>query len=254
MAEIPTGVLRALNEGREETITLVEWLAIDPFVLLKNILPEVGLGREARTILEKVQPLRAEKILRRMNGIGAALHEVLKGRRGPFEALASHPSDMVRAWAAGAIKADAAMDLERRLRACRRFAADRAMSVRECAWDAFRPHLARELARGLRLLRPWVRDADPNVRRCASEATRPRGVWTNAIGELQAKPELGLPLLEPLRSDPSRYVQNSVANWLNDAGKSRPGWVKKVCARWRRESPTEETGYIVRRALRSFSG
>jgi len=59
-------------------------------------------------------------------------------------------------------------------------------------------------------------------------------------------------LLLPVRSDPSRYVQNATANWLNDASKSRPEWVRDVCERWARESPTKETGYIVRRALRTL--
>ena len=43
IADIPPDVLRALNEGREETITLVEWLAIDMPTLLRSILPSVGL-------------------------------------------------------------------------------------------------------------------------------------------------------------------------------------------------------------------
>jgi 3-methyladenine DNA glycosylase AlkC len=128
------------------------------------------------------------------------------------------------------------------------------MAVRECAWDSFRPHLAKDLARGLRLLRRWVKDADAGIRRCAVEATRPRGVWTEHIEALKQDPAPGLPLLEPLRSDPSGYVRNAVANWLNDASKSRPDWVRAVCRRWARESRTPETRAIVRRALRTLDG
>ncbi len=71
-------------------------------------------------------------------------------------------------------------------------------------------------------------------------------------GALKDDPSPGLAVLEPLRSDPSLYVRNSVGNWLNDASKSRPDWVEALCARWRKESPTNETTYIIRRALRTL--
>ena len=253
MSEIPPAVLKALNEGREETRTLVEWLAIDTATLLRHVLRDIGFAREAPKLGRAFAPHRGDGVTRRTKAVGRILHEGLPAarRRAAFERLAKHPSDTARAWAAYMVGADPKLPLARRLALARRFAADAHMAVRECAWDSFRPHLAKDLARGLRVLRPWVCDKHDAVRRCAVEATRPRGVWTEHLEALKRDPAPGLPLLEPLKSDPSDYVRKAVGNWLNDASKSNPAWVRALCRRWSRESKTPETRAIVRRALRT---
>ena len=248
-------MLAGLNEGRLETVTLVEWLAIDMAALLRAVLPEVGLADLVDELGAVADGLAGEGVTRRLKGIGAALAAATRAdprRNAAFEALGSHRSDMVRAWAAYMLTADAGLDLAERLEATRRFAADRSMAVRECAWDSFRPYVVAELERAIELLRAWVVDPDEGIRRCAVEGTRPRGVWTQHVGALKADPGHGLPLLEPVRSDPSRYVQRAVANWLNDASKSRPEWTREVCERWLRESDTDETRWIVNHALRTL--
>ena len=169
-----------------------------------------------------------------------------------FDALATHTSYMARGWAAFAVTANPDLSLCARLEIARRFAADQSAAVRECAWDSYRQYVAADLPTGIALLQDWVMDADPNIRRCAVESTRPMGVWTAHIPALKSDPLPALPLLEPVRSDPSRYVQTAVANWLNDASKTRPDWVIAVTDRWQRESPTPPTDWIVNRALRTL--
>jgi 3-methyladenine DNA glycosylase AlkC len=167
--------------------------------------------------------------------------------------LATHASDIARCWAAQWVMF-APMPLARKLDAVRRFAADAHFGVREVAWMAVRDEIAGDVDEAVRLLQAWSRDRDANIRRFASESTRPRGVWCAQVELLKREPWRGLPVIEPLRSDASRYVQNSVANWLNDASKSQPEWVEETCSRWERESRTPATSYIVRRARRSMEG
>jgi 3-methyladenine DNA glycosylase AlkC len=253
IAAIPKDVRAALNEGRIEAATLVEWLSIDMGKLLDAAFRHAQM--DAQAAVAEVEKLHGEKFNTRLKLVAGVLHRELRAHRSngrAIVALSQHPSDMVRGWVAFTHGMDEAGTLEERLRVARFFAADRSMAVRECAWDAIRPHLARDLSTGIGLLGGWVADADPNVRRCAIEATRPRGVWCAHIEELKARPELALPLLEVVRSDPSRYVAASAANWLNDASKTQPQWVQRVCARWAKESKTPETAWLVARALRTL--
>lgn len=254
-ADVPPTVMAALNRGEEETITLAEWLAIDMPLLAANALAGLGLKREAKRIGEAARERAAMPFTARCKAIGVDIGAMLLGHakgREHFLALATHPSDMVRSWAAMALASDASVALEKRLEISRHFAADRSMAVRECAWDSFRGFIAQDLDRGLALLRPWVSDADAGIRRCAVEATRPRGVWCAHIEALKQSPEMGLALLEPVKSDSSKYVLTSASNWLNDASKSKPGWVKQLCARWKKESKTEQTRWLIGRAMRTM--
>jgi 3-methyladenine DNA glycosylase AlkC len=144
------------------------------------------------------------------------------------------------------------LTLGERLVLIRPLADDEHFGVREWAWLALRPRLTGELEATLFQLHEWVHAESENLRRFAIEVTRPRGVWCAHWPALQEKPQRALPLLEALRNDPSRYVQNSVANWLNDASRTQPRWVEQLCAHWLRESPTRNTGYICRRAQRNL--
>ena len=241
--EIPPEILDQLNAGTLETATLAEGLAIDFRMLLTSAFGDL-------TIPEESDMSGDVGVTKRMQRCGEVLYAAL-GLDG-LERIAGHPSDTVRGWAAFVIASEETLSLARRLTLVRPLADDDHFGVREWAWLALRPYLAEDVDASVRTLRPWTRRRSENLRRFAVEATRPRGVWCAHISELKEDPNLGLPLLEPLRADPARYVQDSVANWLNDAAKSQPEWVRALCERWQRESPSPATERICKRGMRSL--
>jgi 3-methyladenine DNA glycosylase AlkC len=253
---ISADVLAQLNAGSLETATLAEWLAVDMERLLWAVADTLGLKHAEDELRRSAQGVNLLGVTRRLERIGRAIFLVSgrgRQRESILRRVALHQSDVVRQWGAYAVLADDAMDLTERVVAIRRFASDRNMSVRECAWMAFRPFVVARTADALKLLMPLAHDTDPNVRRFASEVSRPRSVWCVHIPLLKRHPNLARELLEPLKNDPSRYVQLSVGNWLNDAGKSRPDWVTTLCDEWRRTSDdVAATRHIMRRALRSI--
>ena len=259
-AGIPAAVKTALDHGRDETVTLVEWLAVDLPTLLSTVLPDCGFsGAAAEDSAGRAEErIRAGvPFLKRLRAAAVDLLEALRSmppaRAGAaYARLASHRSDVVRGLAASTVAADDAPDLATKLSFARPFAADRNMGVREVAWEIFRTALRDALPGGLDLLQDWVVDPDPGVRRAAIEGSRPRGVWTVHLDVLKERPELALPLLKAVRADPSEYVRKAAGNWLNDAAKSRPEFVRKLATEWRRGAPVPATERILRRGLRSL--
>ena len=231
-----------LNSGRDESRTLAEILAITHSALLTQVVPEAPEG-----LVEAAKRADSLGILARMQTMGEALYTHL-GHSACLD-LADHPADTVRGWAVFAlISQEKDADVDTLLALVRPAADDPHFGVREWAWMAVRPHLVSRLDEAIRALRPWTSEPSERIRRFASESLRPRGVWARHIPALKKEPERGL----PLRADSSRYVQDSVANWINDAAKTQPAWARELCERWQEESPTPATERIIKRALRSI--
>jgi 3-methyladenine DNA glycosylase AlkC len=243
-SEIPPDVLADLNAGRIETASLPEALAVDFAVLMAAVAPELADGASAR-LSPEIGFLKRTQIAGQMLAKGY-------GVRG-YSRFAKHPSDTVRGWAAFMLSNLPKLSLADRLKRVRVLADDSHFGVRESAWLGLRPHFSADLEASIDLLSAWTSEESANLRRFAVEGLRPRGVWCAHLELLKQEPERGLPLLEPLRSDPAKYVQDSVANWLNDASKTQPAWVKRLCQRWRKESKTAATERICRRATRSLT-
>ena len=236
----------AVQSGQAESGTLAEILAINHTVLLGYVLPEAP--QALRAAVEEAQTLG---ILARMQAIGAALRTHLGV--AACAALTRHRSDTVRGWGWFALTAEQNEATPKELIELVLPAADDPhFGVREWAWMTMRDRLAADLETSIPALAALTDDPSERIRRFASETLRPRGVWAKHIATLKADPSIGEPILEPLRTDSSRYVQDSVANWINDAAKTQPDWATELGARWTAESQDAATVRIVRRGLRSL--
>lgn len=252
--EIPASVLEQLNCGEIESANLVEFLGVDRKALIENLLIQYDRRHYLQPILSNID--RLEKItantIYKAIGDGLVEQVALNNDSELLSLFSAHPSDIVRCWATFLIGNNTELNLVQMLAAIRPFAADRHFNVRECAWCDVRKSITQNLTESLTILSAWATDEDENIRRFASEATRPRGVWCEHIIPLKQNPELGLMILEPLKSDESKYVRDSVGNWLNDASKTQPEFVKALCERWKAESKTPQTDYIIKKALRTL--
>jgi 3-methyladenine DNA glycosylase AlkC len=238
--------IEELSRGDSASRTLAEILAIDFNTLITSLdlLDAAGI----RTL----PPLGQIGIAQRVRT--AADHLIRHSNESSVRALAHHQSDTVRGIAAFAVaQLSRGARVPALLSSIENFADDQHFGVREWAWMAVRDPLAEDLEEAIAALVAWTSSPRPFVRRFAVEVLRPRGVWAKHISALRAQPERGMPLLEPLNREREKYVQDSVANWLNDAAKDHPAWVITVCERWLRECGGDiATQRICTRAQRSL--
>jgi 3-methyladenine DNA glycosylase AlkC len=252
--DIPADILVQLNTGKIPTANLVEWLAINQTLLLQNVLKQCKRTKYEKPILDAIANLKKQTVVTLCEAIGNGLQAQIVANKDDvfFEILAKHTADMVRCWACYCIGGNTKLNIKKMLEAVQPFASDEHFGVREMAWIAVRPTIAKNLAESITIFTKWAVHKNENIRRFASESTRPRGVWCAHINELKTNPSLALPILELLKNDPAKYVQDSVGNWLNDASKTAPEFVKEICKDWQKESATKNTTYIIKKAMRSL--
>ncbi len=228
-----------LSLGQIETKNLMDGLAIDFNVLLGTVFPKHTLSID-----------NTLGITKRMHHAAHVINDTIGF--GCYDVISQHACDTIRGIAAYLLALQN-LPLNEQLSFVRSLADDPHFGVREWAWIALRPAINASLDDAIQLLMPWVIDESMLVQRFAVEITRPRGVWCAHIQRLKDQPWHGLPLLEFSYNTPHKYLQDSVANWLNDASKSQPDWVVQVCDRWKQVSPTPATLRICKRARRTLT-
>lgn len=248
--------INELNQGTMEAKNLMETLSIDFPTLLKNTYPDLNIPSFPAKM----------KIVGKMKLAASVFYNTYGF--SSFDQLKGHPSDTMRGIACfvlaqhhfdpNTFRVEGLQDqlspenwqLEKKLEKIRPLADDSHSGVREWAWMALRPVVVSNPNHALYLLQSWGKHTSERIRRFACEITRPRGVWATHIKPLKQEPWAAIHLLEALKADPAKYVQLSVGNWLNDAGKDHPDWVIDICSQWKRTSPIPETHKICNRALR----
>ena len=254
--DIPTEVLRFLNKGQIETVNLTEWLAVEHLSLINTVFPELGIDQN-KTILviKEIESQKKTSTIYTTKLVGSTLYKLYSKTKNLDEIikkLSSHKSDTVRCYAPYLIGLNENLTIFEKLIKCQKLITDKHFGVREVVWMSLRPEIDSNLEESIKILTEWTKNKDENIRRFTTESTRPRGVWCKHIDRLKTNPEIALPILESLKSDSSKYVQDSVGNWLNDASKSKPDFVIGLCKKWQKESLTKETEKIIKRAIRTI--
>lgn len=114
-----------------------------------------------------------------------------------------------------------------------------------------RPFLETYPERTLKVMDTWSVDKNKHVRRLSSEGVRPRLPWATKLDIFIKDPAPILPILENLKDDPSKYVQTSVANCINDILKDNPEIAKALVAGWATNATTARK-WIIKHALRNL--
>ncbi len=117
---------------------------------------------------------------------------------------------------------------------------------------AIRPYLELHLKETLEQMEEWSLSPNKHVRRLSSEGIRPRLPWAKKLDIFIKDPLLLTPILYNLKDDPSKYVQKSVANCLNDILKDNYEVGKGIIKSWKNENISKERSWIIKHALRNL--
>lgn len=122
------------------------------------------------------------------------------------------------------------------------------ITKRDTAEFAIRPFIQKDYDKVEAVFKEWGRSDNAHLRRLVTEGPRPRLPWAKKLPFLKDDVHENFRLLKPFLGDPSRYVEKSVANHLNDISKYYPEAVISFLD----ENINETSPFIARRALRTL--
>ena len=115
-----------------------------------------------------------------------------------------------------------------------------------------RPYLEAEPKKVLAEMKTWASSDNRHVRRLASEGCRHRLPWASKLDMFIKNPKPLFPILTKLKDDPSKYVQKSVANCLNDILKDNYTLGQSLIEKWNTKNISKERQWIIKHALRNL--
>ena len=140
-----------------------------------------------------------------------------------FDIASQWTSDTLHGWAAIAV-GSTHLELDEQLRLALRFADDHHFGVREWAWLGVHDSIVAEPGKAIAWLGDHVDAESAHVRPSRVRVHPPHRHVEPPHSIPEGRPVAGSCLARPAppRTDPAKYVTNSVANWLNDASKTCP--------------------------------
>lgn len=124
------------------------------------------------------------------------------------------------------------------------------ITKRHTGEHAIRPYINSQPSQTASVMLGWAGSANVHVRRLASEGLRPRLPWSKRLTVFIDEPGPVFSVLDELKDDPSRFVQKSVANNLNDYLKENRPAAWDLLEEWSRDAPPPRV-WVIRHALRN---
>lgn len=115
-----------------------------------------------------------------------------------------------------------------------------------------RPFIEKYPKQTLTVTKGWAKNENFHIRRLASEGVRPRLPWAKKLDMFIKDPKPILPILNQLKDDPSKYVQKSVANCVNDIVKDNLTVAKTLIEKWNTKNKSIARKWIIKHALRNL--
>ncbi len=240
---IPAERRQALNTGRVPATHLAECLAVDFAALLQVAAP--ALAPEA---LQRMRDASGKGITLRMALAAQLLREAGQGAPALWQ---HHSSDTVRGWACYLIGSDARATLAGKLQQMRTLADDpHSVCANGRGWHYARTSLPHHCRRWSTCNRGHRNIAVPAPLRLRSTASA--RCLGHAYRTVQAAPGTCIRAAGSTGRRSGTLCAGFGRNWLNDAGKTQPQWLRQLCTRWQHERHSDANAYIRKRALRSL--